>query len=309
MYKQKKGKKYEISAEYSKIKAIISQSDEVNVATVQKRVLPVQLTPQRLAEFIGLANCIWVIEDFHKVNDEEKVKISQMMKLFMDESIEYPDLKIIILGAADKGNEVVKYDSELNNRITEIEVPLLTVDEIRQLIVKGTLALNIVFPEDIISEISKISNRLATIAHQLSYNLCYNKDILLTYRKAKNIVFEMSDLQSAINDFSSEKQDTYKSLYNKITEQRKGQYQNVDLILYAICQIDKDEVTQYEILDEIKRKYPNYPQSNLSSYLKSLISPKCEEVLRCNGGRYYFSDPFFKSYIIMKKQKEHTNET
>ena len=56
-----------------------------------------QLTPQALGRFLGAQKACWVLS--HKIDDDEKAKLSQLMKVFMDLSDEYPELKIIALGA------------------------------------------------------------------------------------------------------------------------------------------------------------------------------------------------------------------
>lgn len=291
-----------ISAEYSKIQSSISGSIDLSVGEVTKRILPPQLTVQRLCNFIGSAGAIWVIEDFHKVSDEEKCKISQMMKLFMDSAKDYEILKIVVLGAADYGYEVVQHDKELNNRVAEVEVPLLTPLEITQIIQKGAKALNIKISDNLSNKIADYANCLATIAHQLAYNLCTNKGITKTQRKL--VTIDDSELEQAIKDFTSEKQDTYKELYLEITKQRDGTYRNVEIILDALSKLADKDVTQHDLLIEIQKLYPKYPQGNLSHYLKRLTSPETDEVLRINSGRISFSDPFFKSYIKMRSVNE-----
>lgn len=290
-----------ISTEYLGIKSSISGNIESSIGEVKKRILPPQLTIQRLCDFIGSAGALWIIEDFHKVSDEEKSKISQMMKLFMDKAKDYENSKIVVLGAADYGYEVVQHDTELNNRVTEVEVPLLTTPEIAQIIQKGANALNIGISNVVSDKIADYANCLATIAHQLAYNLCFNKGILKTQKRYINISDE--ELEQAIKDFSSEKQDTYKALYLRITQQRERTYKNVEIILEALSKLDKD-VTQHDLLVEIQKKYPTYPPGNLSTYLKRLTTPEKEEVLRNNSGRISFSDPFFKSYIKMRSVNE-----
>lgn len=168
---------------------------------------------ERLCEFVGAADAIWVIEDFHKVLDEEKSKISQMMKLFMDKARDHEKSKIVVLGAADYGYEVVQHDTELNNRVAEVEVPLLTTSEITKIIQKGAEALNIGISISVSNKIADYANCLATIAHQLAYNLCFNNKISCTQKK--HIDIKDSELEQAIRDFASEKQDTYKALYHQ----------------------------------------------------------------------------------------------
>ena len=293
-----------LTTEYLGIKSSIVSNIESSVGEVHKRILPPQLTIQRLCDFIGSAKAIWIIEDFHKVPNEEKSKISQMMKLFMDKAKDYENSKIVVLGAADHGYEVVQYDSELNNRVTEVEVPLLTSSEITQVIQKGANALNVGISEDVSNKIANYANCLATIAHQLGYNLCFNNNILKTQKRF--VTIRDSDLEQAIRDFTCEKQDTYKSLYLRITQQRERTYKNVEIILDALSKFDSD-VTQHDLLVEIQKKYPTYPPGNLSTYLKRLSTPEKEEVLRINSGRISFSDPFFKSYIKMRTINQEIN--
>lgn len=119
----------------------------------------------------------------------------------------------------------------------------------------------------------------------------------------KHIDIKDSELEQAIRDFASEKQDTYKALYLRITQQRERTYKNVEIILEALSKFDKD-VTQHDLLVEIQKMYPTYPPGNLSAYLKRLATPEKEEVLRVNSGRISFSDPFFKSYIKMRNINE-----
>lgn len=290
-----------LSVEYAGIKGKINTTIETGEETSKCRMLPPQLTEQRLCQFISSANLIWVIEDFHKVAEEEKTKISQMMKLFMDRTPTDKNTKIVVLGAAEHGYEVCKYDNELNNRITEVEVPLLTKDEIKNVIKIGCEAMNIDLSDELISEIAKYSNCLATIAHQLAYNICYNNDVLITQKKLKKIDDE--ELNKAIEDFTSEKQDTYNKLYLEITKHNKSKFTNVELILDALSTLE-DNVLHHEVYDYIVKNHPNYPQGNASAYLAKLCTPTLSEVLRNTGGRYSFSDPFFKSYVRMRHAKK-----
>ena len=287
-----------IKSEYKAISTAITLVREVSHSVEQKRVLPPQLTPQRLACFLGAARYIWIIEDFHKVAQEEKVKLAQIMKLFVDVANTYNKVKIIAIGAAETGHEVVECDSELNNRVMEIGVPLLNPPEIMDILNTGTDLLNIKFEEKLKEKIVKYSNSLATIAHQLAYNVC---DINSIYESQKeSIKLEVTELSQSLKNFLYDKEDTFKHLYNKITEQRSGRYQNVELILKAIAELPENEIPQHDILLKIKEREPYYPQGNLSAYLKKLCLPECDEVLRLNAGRYTFSNPFFKAYIRMK---------
>ncbi|ATN06576.1 hypothetical protein CRN76_14765 [Chryseobacterium indologenes] len=49
---------------------------EIKKTSSQKNMVPVQLTPQKLAKFFGEAKACWILEDFHKIKKEEKSKTS-----------------------------------------------------------------------------------------------------------------------------------------------------------------------------------------------------------------------------------------
>ena len=116
-----------------------SQEDSTKVSPIA----PNSVTPHIVAEVLGINRACWVLEDFHKVDASEKQKLAQCMKMFMDLSARYPDLKMIFIGAVHTAYKVIEYDPELHNRVSEVYVPLMTEDELRKIIQFGEKALNI----------------------------------------------------------------------------------------------------------------------------------------------------------------------
>jgi septin family protein len=66
-----------LKQDYKVLKSELSKETVHEEGSRKVRVLPVQLTSQRLGEFLGAADCVWVIEDFHKINEEEKINLVQ----------------------------------------------------------------------------------------------------------------------------------------------------------------------------------------------------------------------------------------
>lgn len=290
----------DIKAEYCTISSQIHSAIEKSETVEQKRILPPQLNAQRLRDFLGQANCIWIIEDFHKVDGEEKVKLSQVLKLFVDVANKYNALKIIAIGAAGTAREIVEYDTELSNRVSEILVPLLDDNELKQIIINGTKELNVKFDVLLTDKIVKYSNHLGTITHQLAFNVCYNNSISKTVNRT--VYFGDSEIIKSVESFVEDKADTFKELYDRITAQRKGRYQNVELILKSLIELNKEDVSHHELLEQVWKHEKEYPPANLSAYLKKLTTTDTDEVLRLDmaSAKYTFSDPFFKAYVGMK---------
>jgi energy-coupling factor transporter ATP-binding protein EcfA2 len=287
----------QIQANYSK-----ASTDKLD------RLLPPQLTAQRLAEFLGVVKSCWVVEDFHKLEETEKVKFSQNMKVFFDSATNYPEVKMIAVGAVGTARDVINYDSEMNNRVSEIFVSTLDQNELHTILDKGEELLNIEIGQSNKNRIVSFTNGLGAICHQLALNLCFTKGI---HQTCDNVVkFDSNDLKLALEKYVQSNSDTLKGRFEKATMvQRKGIYNNGQEILIAMSQI-KDENTSYgELLEKIRENNPKYPPGNLTQYLQKLQDIDRGSVIVKNKdyNTYSFSDPFIKTYVqcmFESKQKK-----
>lgn len=300
--------KSDLKASYSLIESALSSELSKEHTEKYQRVLPIQLTPQRLSEFLGHAECIWVIEDFHKVIEEEKTKLSQIMKVFVDNANTYKLTKIIAIGAVGSARDVVNYDRELNSRVSEIYVPLLNETELQEIITKGCKLLNINFTYGLQKGIVKYSNSLASICHHLCFNICFKNGIKRTKIFSKS--FENDKLDDSVAAYVKQNSDSFKEILDNVLRQRKGKFENVKLILKSIIDLKKEQVTYNEILTKIQEKQRDYPQGNLTTYLKPLTTSEDEEILRYDtaSGKYSFSNPFFKAYVMMTFEQDFKTE-
>lgn len=298
-----------LSSDYQIVKASIGASIGSEKTMTTQRILPPQLTPQRLAEFMGAAKCCWVIEDFHKIKENEKTKLSQQLKVFVDTSLTYPDVKTVLIGAVNTAREVIEYDSEMNNRVVELFVPLMLDTELHQILEKGETILNIRFSQRMKNEIVKFSSGLASITHRIALNMCQANNI----NNAQVVTFKFTDdhLLAAIKKYISGSSDTLRKRYElavKVHKVRK--YDNGKVIIEALANLDFEEVQQNTILQEIRKIHPTYPQANLSSYLLQLQNVEKGEIiiLNPNNGKYSFSDPLIRTYVKCLKNIEKEGE-
>lgn len=289
-----------LSASYLGIKAKIKSLIGEKSKSTTKRIVEVPIAPQSLGKLIGAANKLWIIEDFHKINAKEKVLLSQIMKVFMDLSIEYPSLKIIAIGAVNTAREVVQYDSEMKNRISEIEIPLMTRDNLVSIVHLGMKCLNIQIPESVINKIVAYSSGLPAVTHQLTYLLCCVNNIQKTHSSIKAFSIPVNTLDLAMDEYLVDNSDTFKSIYECATcVMYKRKNETPCNILKAILMCDKDAVSITEIRDMMKMIDKEYTGgSNLKKYVDELTTPLRAEILRYNkeSMTYYFSNPFIKSY-------------
>jgi energy-coupling factor transporter ATP-binding protein EcfA2 len=285
--------------EYLAIKAKIDADIVREYQTKKQRILPPQLTPQTLATFMGQVNCCWVLEDFHKIEEREKKRLAQVMKLFMDMSDEFSSLKIIAIGAVDTARQVIEYDQEMRNRVSEIYVPLMTDIELDEIITRGEQLLNFSIPSSLKKGIVEYSNGLASVCHQLCLNICFAAGIDITL--PQHIVINNEELEKALQMYLDNASDTLKAAFDKAFSQiRKSKYDNGKLILKAMAQSDQDGVTRSEILDQIRKEVSDYPAGNLTLHLKQLQTRDKGALIRYDSysRRYSFSDPIFRAFAM-----------
>lgn len=275
---------------------------EAASSTSQKntRVVSVQVTAQRLSEFLGKSEMMWLIDDFHKLPEETKKSFSQMLKVFSTQSKNYPKLKIICVGAERKAREVVDYDPEMNDRVAEIHVPLLTDAEIKGVVINGFDLLNIEIGDSIVNEIAQYSNKLATVTHNLCNHLCHDLGVSETQESRRTI--ESHSLTPTLSDYIQDKSDSYKQLLDiAIKQKRSSTYNNCELIVRAFLTLEQPQATHAGILAEIHKRKPNYPPSNLTVYLRQLCSDERGEffIFDEDSNKFAIRDPFMHGYAKM----------
>jgi energy-coupling factor transporter ATP-binding protein EcfA2 len=296
---EKNGRELFIETTFKDIKAGIKSAHSSDTTIKQTRLVPPQLNAQNLAKLLGAKGLCWVIEDFHKVEETEKQKLSQVMKIFMDCGAEYPCVKIITLGAVHTARQVVEYDDEMRNRVSEIEVQLMEQDEILQIISTGERRLNIEFSPSIKKIISKYSRGLPAVCHQLCLNACNAHGLMGT--GATKVTISTDDIKKAIETYVEEASDSIRSKFEKALKiNNKANHHYAKIILECMIDLPELGVGRIKLLQKIQKKVPTYTDASLKKTLAVLTGPAGGELVRYshNSGLYSFSDPLYHAYAM-----------
>jgi hypothetical protein len=301
----------ELSGTYKLIQAKLSGSSTSEETQKELRILPPQLTPQNLARLIGASGCCWVLEDFHKIADSEKPRLSQLMKVFMDLSDDYPTLKIVAIGAVDTARQVIDYDPEMKNRVAEIRVELMEPQEILEIIARGETALNISIPGPIKTSISNYSAGLASVCHHLCLNMCDAAGVSQTM--AEPFPIPNACFKEAMKLYVEEASDSIKSAFDKaLRKERSNKFDNAQIILRTLCRIDENGTARSELLKKIHETHPTFPNSNLEHYLKKLQKDEYGKLIRFSelSNCYSFSDPFYRVFamVLYEESSKHRED-
>ncbi len=274
-------------------------------ATKAVPIAPNAVTPHVVAEMLGINGACWVLEDFHKIESSEKQKLAQCMKMFMDLSARYPDLKMIFIGAVHTAHKVVEYDPELRNRVAEVPVPLMTEAELKEIIHLGEEALNIRIDRRITDRIVSVSNGLAAVTHQIALNFCHARDIECTQKE--KAFLDTSKWIPALERYLESSSDTLRTVFEKsVKDMKKRKYDHGRLILRALTRFPQSGANRGDILQKIRESEPAYPASGLTSHLKALQSEERCSILTCdeNTGEFSFSEPVHRAFCYMLFESE-----
>lgn len=283
-----------LKSEFSLIKTGI---DSVYTQTQEKtclRIVPPQLTPQKLAQFLGEIDCIWIIEDFHKVKPSEKRRIADVLKVFIDSANDFQNVKIICIGAVGTARELIELDNNLNTRTVELLVPLLTETEICNIINDGCNLMHIEMPKKLQDCIVYYSNNLAALAHQMCYDICFHSNILKTRIKRKKL--DPNRLRDAVESYVRANSDSLNKLYDLIASIHMGWY-----VLKAFDVSEKENLSFGEIKSSILHKH-SISDEELFELLQKLGTSEYESIIRfdANSNKYSISSPFFTAFLKIK---------
>ena len=114
-----------------------------------------------------------IVDDFHRLDDTVKEKLSNFMKVLADTGD--PNSKLILIGINKAGDQLINYAHDLGMRIDIFKMEANPSEKILELIEKGQEQLNIDIRDR--KAIAEKSQGSFHIAQALCHNLCVEADI------------------------------------------------------------------------------------------------------------------------------------
>jgi hypothetical protein len=182
-------------------------------------------------------------------------------------------------------------------RVSELLVPLMTDEELAEIILNGQALLNVdLLP--IVADIVNYSVGMPSICHQLALNTCLEKGISVGARD--RIRLTRSDLRPALDRYVNESSDTIKAVFGQALKHRAtARFDNRRIILAAVAQGPLAGMSFPEILAKVRTAESEYPESNLRRYLKELSDEERGRLLRLGrSGKYRFVEPVYHTVAL-----------
>ena len=265
-----------------------------------ERSLPPQLSAQNLARLMCEANIVWIIEDFHYMDIKERELLADVFKIFSDEVNNYEETltKIVCIGAVGTADELIKLNTDIRFRTMDIEVPLLSNDEIKEIVLNGCRYLNLKFDDELVNKILFYSNRIGLLAHQLCFDICMKNKIFRTQFRSR--FFKQADFNTSIENYLKASKDTFLKTYEIATKDSLGWY-----IIKTFSATPKDTLQFHTIKNKVCAGKRSFLDKDIQDKLNEL-SNKDDSILIYDEDtkRYSLSTPFWGVYLRYQIDRE-----
>lgn len=114
-----------------------------------------------------------IIDDFHYVERSAQQAIIRALKAPI-----FNGLPVILVAVPHRRNDVVRVETDMQGRVTHVEVPPWNREELRQIPIQGFTALNVVCPEDAIDRIVAESLGSPHLVQDLCRRLCLQTGVV-----------------------------------------------------------------------------------------------------------------------------------
>ena len=212
-----------------------------------------------------------VIEDFHYLPEDEKLRLAFDLKALWDAGIFF-----IIVGIWAEQNLLSFYNGDLTGRVEEIDV-LWTPTELEEVVNKGEPALNIIFEDDIKNQILKDANQNVGLLQRILEKYCFECGVLET-RNFTTIMVRQDALESCRASICNEESVRYRKFCEAVMRGYKGfeesslkVYQHILRVFMEASDTEiYDGIHRDVLLTRVKQYEPNVRGSDLTAALNKL---------------------------------------
>ncbi len=112
------------------------------------------------------ARVLFIIDEFDRVKSVDRTRMSDLIKAASD--IGGDSLKLLIVGVGETLDDLVKDHPSIERNIAEVHMVLMSGDEIREIVQKGSAELNLEFDPDVVEKIVQCAQGFPYFAHLLA---------------------------------------------------------------------------------------------------------------------------------------------
>ena len=249
-----------------------------------------------------------IFDEFDRLTEQPTRRtMADTIKALSDHAV---PATIVIVGVADTVGELIAEHESIDRSLIQIPMPRMELDELYELLDKGTSRLDMELEPKARHRIAVLSQGLPPYAHRLALHATR-----AAIRKRRRTITE-DDVKHAIKDAVENAQQSLRDNYRKaVSSPQTGNL--FGQVLLACARAKTDDFGYFAAADVRKpmsriMKKP-YEIPSFARHLNSFCQPERGCVLRKEGEkhryRYRFTDPLMQPFVIMKGIVESGNGT
>ncbi len=250
-----------------------------------------------------LKHSVFIFDEFDRIAREKKKPFTDLIKALSDFSVAST---VVLVGVSDTITELIEDHESIARAITQIKMPRMNTDELRDILEKGQKALRVSFEDTAARRIVNMSQGLPHYTHLVGLfavrAACERRSNVITYddvARAFEQAMNRAD-QSLISKFSQA----------VLSARRDALYNHVLLACAITAARTTDELLGYFqpalVVKPLSRILSRSTEISISAFNKHMAE-FCEEKRGCvlhrtgtkRNYRYRFSNPLIPPYVIM----------
>jgi hypothetical protein len=258
---------------------------------VQKPPVDVLLEAMRATE-----TKLLVLDNFQNITSPEtRLLVAQTMEFLSDRAEETGNIKAVVIGIAEDAPALIGGSGSFRRRVTEIGVPRMPDEEIREVFVRGFGLLGVRADHFVLARLVFYSDGFPFFAHLLGLHL-----VRWAHRQEVESVV-LADIERALSRAVQAVDRSYAEKVAKAFE-AGGDIQPRRSLLKLLANSDRREWKSSDVIAAWEKTYgPREAYQFLHVALAALLDEEHGKILRRKGTRnkyvYQFADPHMRPYL------------
>lgn len=291
----------------------LTGSKEVNEATVKERILA-DPSPDLLVPVLKHTAYVLIIEDFHYLDDDQKIHLFQQWKRFIDNEI-----SIVVLGTSHRAVDIASSNKDLLGRIGQIDIGQWSTDDLKKICAKGFAYLQTSVGPETIDLIVNESVGLPIITQQICLELITSRSVL-TVREARKRKMKFDDkaAQTALYQVANHRYSQFATYYQTLIRGPREKTRiyktyeyvlacfTVDPISFDLTRADIDRRLEKLCRQASDTKPPAASVNSTLGALQKFQQTRDFQLLewRPTESKLYIIEPSFLFYVRWRTKKE-----
>lgn len=293
---------------FREVRLIEENPDGTETSATLDRAYPDAVLPddvrRELAVFGTNAIPVIILDEFDKIKDQDTLSLmANTIKYLSDYAV---NVTLIIVGVADGVAELLGEHESIKRCLTQIQMPRMSTDELREIIDKRLPRLGMKITGDARWKIVTLARGLPSYVHALS------RFAVVRAIKAKRLTITEDDVAAAIDDLLGQTDLSCRDDYLKATtSNQSGNLYRQVLLACALAETKTADgyfsaVNVVQPLCSILGRTVEI--ANFKNHLAAFAAVERGQILTRRGKtrqhQYRFHDPLMQPYVIMRGIKE-----